>query len=147
MVWRDEVASGEVPVGAEGRSGRAVDADEALPVAMSAVDGKAEVKVGGVGFFFDFPFPFPLAILLGQGASDEAAGLLGAGAAVAAVAAGGVEAATTGVEAAAGGVDAAARGGEAAAGGVEAACEEEEKADGGIVPEMASGLLHSASCC
>ena len=65
MVWRDEVASGEVPVGAEGRSGRAVDADEALPVALSAADGKAEVKVGGVGFFFDFPFPhleseFPL---------------------------------------------------------------------------------------
>ena len=143
MVWRDEVASGEVPVGAEGRSGRAVDADEALPVAMSAADGKAEVKVGGVGFFFDFPFPFPLAILLGQGASDEAAGLLGTGAAVAA---GGVEAATAGVEAAAGGVDAAARGIEAAA-GVEAACEEEEKADGGVVPEMASGLLHSASCC
>ena len=144
MVWRDEFAPGEVPVGAEGRSGRAVDAVEALSVALSAADGKAEVKVGGVGFFFDFPFPFPLAILLGQGASDEAAGLLGAGAAVAA---GGDEAATTGVEAAAGGVDAAARGGEAAAGGVEAACEEEEKADGGIVPEMASGLLHSASCC
>ena len=126
MVWKDEVAPGEVPVGAKW-SGRAVDAVEALSVELSAADGKAEVKVGGVGFFFDFPFPFPLAILLGQGASDEAAGLQGAGAAVAAVAAGGVEAATRGVEAAAGGVEAA--------------------ADGGIVPGTASGLLHSASCC
>ena len=123
MVGEDKDAPGEVPIGAEGRSGWAVDVVEAF---SAAADGKAEVKDEGVGVevFFDFPFPFPLAALLGHGAPEGATEPLEVGAAVAAEGFG------------------AARGGEVAAG-----VDDGEVAVGGVAPETTSGLLHSASCC
>ena len=53
MVWRDEVAPEEVPLGAFGaewRSGWTADVDEA---ASTAADGWAEGNDVGVGVFFD----------------------------------------------------------------------------------------------
>ena len=83
MVWEDKDAPGEVPIGADGRSCWAADVVEAF---SAAANGKAEVKVEGVGaeVFFDFPFPFPLAAFLGHGAPEGATEPLEVGAAVAA---------------------------------------------------------------
>ena len=128
MVWRDEVAPEEVPLGAcgaEWRSGWTADVDEA---ASTAADGWAEGNDVGVGVFFDFPFPFagpfPFPITAFPGALTAAAEALKLGARDAAE-------------------------DEAAAGGCEVATEvdEEEMSDGGVAPGTASGLLHSASCC
>ena len=129
MVWKDEVAPEEVPLGSSGaewRSGGTVDVDEAAP---TTADGWAKGNEVGVGVFFDFtfpfagPFPFPFTSFPGYEALTvaEEAQKLGAGiAAEDKAAAGGCKIATGTVE---------------------------EGVVGGVDPETASGLLHSASCC